>query len=350
MRLVIKLILLVVVPAMVGLAVLHLYAKGQRFVRTDNAYIKSNLIAISPSIDGRVTRVHVKDNQEVKKGDHLVTLDPRPHEIALSRANARVAAVRNDIASVQAQYEQFQAEVRDARARVEYLTRRREREKGLEKRGMTTASKLDEVEYGVSEAGQRVRALEQRVRQVVAELGGKVDINPEAHAKYLEALAARDEAKLALEYTEVRAPSDGSVSRMKLQPGEWIESGKTVFSLIEHGRVWVEANLKETQLTHVSVGQLVSLGVDAYPDEDWSGRVVSISAATGSEFLVLPAQNATGNWVKVVQRLPVRIEFDPFPTPRVLRSGMTVTVSIDTGKEAELFSLVREAAASLGLN
>lgn len=350
MRILVRLALILVVPAAVGLAVLLWYAKQQRFVSTDNAYVKSNLIAISPSIDGRVVDVHVADDQAVGEGDLLISLDRRPHEIALARAEARLAAVRNDIASMQAQYAQIQAELVDAQERVRYMARRRAREQRLATRGMTTESKLDEVEYDESEAAQRVRALEQRARQALAELGGRADVEPEAHPKYLEALAARDEARLALEYTQMRAPADGIVSRMKLQPGEWIESGRTVFTLIEVDRPWVEANLKETQLAHLRVGQPVRVAVDAYPGAGWSGRVASIAAATGSEFLVLPAQNATGNWVKVVQRVPVRVELEPSDDPRPLRAGMTVTVSIDTGREAELLSLVRAAKASLGLD
>ena len=350
MRTAIRLILLIGVPLALALMVLAWYAQSQRYVTTDNAYVKSNLVAISPSMDGRVIAVHVSDDQLVRQGELLFTLDRRPHEIALARANAALGAVRNDIASMQARYAQAQAALRDATERVKHRKRRLAREIALTRRGMSSASRLDDAEYEVKEAAERVRGLESQVRQALAELGGDARVEPERHPRYLEALAARAEATLSLEYTKVRAPTDGIVSRMKLQAGEWLESGRTVFMLIEHARLWVEANLKETQLTDVTIGQSVALRLDAYPAHEWLGRIVSISGATGSEFLVLPAQNATGNWVKVVQRLPVRIELEPAPNRPTLRAGMTVTVSIDTGKEGELLSLVRETTASLGLN
>lgn len=350
MRTALRLVLLIGVPLAIGLAVLMWYAQAQRYVTTDNAYVKANLVAISPSMDGRVTSVQVSDDQQVRRGDLLFTLDRRPHEIALARANAALGAIRNDIASMQARYAQAQAALRDANERVKHRQRRLAREQALRGRGMSSAARLDDAEYEVKEAAERVRGLGSQARQALADLGGDATISAEQHPRYLEGLAARAEARLALEYTEVRAPAEGIVSRMKLQPGEWLASGSTVFVLIEHERLWVEANLKETQLNDVALGQQVSLKVDAYPHDEWAGRVASISAATGSEFLVLPAQNATGNWVKVVQRLPVRIEIESAANRPVLRAGMTVTVSIDTGKEGELLSLVRETTTSLGLN
>ena len=350
MRTVIRLVLLIVVPCAAGLVILAWYAQTQRYVTTDNAYVRSNMVAISPAIDGRVTAVHVVDDQAVFRGDRLFSLDRRPHEIALARVSAALGAVRNEIASMKARYAEAQAGFRDAAERMKHRTRKLQREQALATRGMSTASKLDDAEYEVKEAAERVRALEQQARQALAELGGDANVVPEEHPRYLKEMATRDQVRLALEYTEVKAPSDGIVSRMKLQSGEWLESGRTVFVLVEHSRLWVEANLKETQLTDVAIGQPVVLKVDAYPSSVWMGRITSISAATGSEFLVLPAQNATGNWVKVVQRLPVRVVVESAPELPTLRAGMTVTASIDTGKESGLFSLVRQTAASLGLN
>ncbi|MFT5394167.1 MAG: membrane fusion protein (multidrug efflux system) [Gammaproteobacteria bacterium] len=351
MRSLIKGVLLLGLPLLAGTAVLIWYANAQRYVSTDNAYVKSNLVAVSAAIDGQVTDVRVGDNESVRRGQTLFFIDRRPYEIALRRAQADLAAVGNDIRSMKAQYAQSRAEVTDAKQRAAFVARQRDREHRLSKRGMSTDAKLDAVQYDMTQASQRVRALEQRARRTLAELGGKVDSPLETHARYQGAIAVRDRAALSLEYTEVRAPSDGTVSRMKLQRGEWIEAGKTVFTLVEQGALWVEANVKETQLTFVRERQKVQLRVDAYPDLSWAGQVQTISSATGSEFLVLPAQNATGNWVKVVQRLPVRIGFSAGGLDRgILRSGMTVSISIDTERETQWTALLRDASASLGLS
>lgn len=343
----VRFLVFVGVPLAAGLATLSWYVANERYVTTDNAYVKADIIAISPSMDGRVTSVSVRDNQPVGAGDVLFELDSRPHQMTLQRANARIALIRNEIESMRAHYAQIDAEIADAVERVRYLERQREREKELGSRGMTTDAKIETADYQVIEATQRVRALRERAHQALAELSGDITLPPETHPKYLEALAELNEAELNLEYTIVRAPADGKVSRMKLQPGEWVEAGDPVFSLVEDGELWIEANLKETQLTHVKVRQTVEVEVDTYPGVEWRGEVASISSATGSEFLLLPAQNATGNWVKVVQRVPVRIDIDEHYAQHPLRAGMTVTVAVDTERERKMLTVVREAVASM---
>ena len=351
MRMLVRLCLIVLIPLAIGWVVLDWYAQSRRYVSSDNAYVKTNLIAVSSSLDGRVTSVQVADEQAVKAGQVLFTLDPRPHEIALAGAQAHMGAVTNEIHGMQAEYAQVQVELRDAADRIRFLQRRVERQRQLAKSGVTTASALDDVEYEVIEASTRRRALQQRALRALAALGGRADRDPEEHPKYLEAMAAREEAALALSYTRVTAPAAGTVSRVKLQIGEWLQSGRTVFTLIEDGKKWVEANLKESQLTHITVGQRVEMTVDAYRDLRWAGHVQHISGATGSEFLVLPAQNATGNWVKVVQRLPVKIAIDTSATAMpALRAGMTVSVAIDTEQDTDLWALWRQTAASLGMD
>ena len=337
-----RLLFLIVVPLVAAIGGVYWYALGGRYVTTDNAYVKANMIAISTSIDGRVTSVLVEDHRPVQKGDVLFTLDPRPHEIARKRAEARIVAVRNEIASMRAEYAQIAAEIADANERVKYLKRQRQRQSDLAAKGMTTAANVEEVEYEVVKAVQAVRALQEKARQVLAELGGEFERPVESHSQYLEALAAREEVELALEYTTVRAPNTGIVSHVQLQPGEWVEEGRPVFRLIETGEIWLEANLKETQLTHVEVGQSVSFELDAYPDVIWTGHVSRISPATGSEFMVLPPQNATGNWVKVVQRVPVLIEVDSVDGRPELRAGMTAAVAVDTRRERELLTVMRD--------
>ena len=352
----VRVFFLVLVPLVGGAAGLYWYALGGRHVVTDNAYVKADMIAISASIDGRVSEVMVEDHRPVEKGEVLFTLDSRPHEIAYTRAEARMAEVRNGLASRRAAFAQVAAEIADARERVRYLRSEQSRQEELFVEGADNIVAIDTLKYEINAAVQTLQALHEKARQVLAELGGDLDQPIPEHPKFLEAQAAREEAALALEYATVRAPAGGIPSRVQLQPGEWVERGRPVFSIIDTSELWIEANLKETQLTHVAPGQAVSFEVDAYPGVDWEGVVARISPATGSEFMVLPPQNATGNWIKVVQRVPVRIEIDFAPGHPELRAGMTATVSVDTGQERRLLSVldgfglvrgIRDAVASM---
>ncbi len=343
----VRVALLLIVPVAAVIGGLYWYALGGRYVTTENAYIKTDMIAISPNISGRVIDVKVEDNQFVGAGDVLFQIDPKPLHIAVDRAEARLLAVRNEFESKRAEHAQIEAEIGEVLERQKFLKRQYERQQQLRKRGVASAVRLDEAENELATSRQTVRVLRQKIRRVVADLGGDPRIPVERHPDYLEAEAERDQARLMLGYSTVSAPANGIVSRMQLQPGEWVEDGAPVFSVIESEGHWVEANLKETQLTHVVVGQRATVEVDAYPGVLWEGRVDSISAATGAEFSILPPQNATGNWVKVVQRLPVRIVVARSDDRPPLRAGMTVAVSIDTEREREMLSIARETWESI---
>ena len=336
----VRVFFLVLVPLAGGAAGLYWYALGGRYVVTDNAYVKANMIAISASIDGRVSEVMVEDNRPVAQGEALFTLDPRPHEIARARAEARMSAVRNELAAKRAAFAQVSAEITDARERVKYLRSERLRQEALAAAGAANATTIDALTYEGNAAVQALQVLYEKASRILAELGADLEQPVAEHPLFLEARAALEEAELALEYATVRAPAAGIPSRVQLQPGEWVERGRPVFSLIDTGVLWVEANLKETQLTHVAPGQSVTFEVDAYPGVEWRGRVARISPATGSEFMVLPPQNATGNWIKVVQRIPVRVEIDPAPGYPELRAGMTATVSVDTERKRKLLAVL----------
>jgi membrane fusion protein (multidrug efflux system) len=212
----------------------------------------------------------------------------------------------------------------------------------LKARGMGREESYDEARHNLDAAQRKLDSSRQRARSVVASLGGDANHPPERHPRFLQAKAARDTAQVDLARTRVVAPSAGVVSNMKLQAGEHVARGVPVFSLIESGHVWVEANYKETQLTYVREGQHVTVSADAYPGSLWQARVSAIAPATGAEFAVLPPQNATGNWVKVVQRIPVVIQLDPAADAPPLRAGMTVSVSIDTGRERTVSGSLRE--------
>jgi membrane fusion protein, multidrug efflux system len=346
-RRLIRPLLLVVVPVVAGLIGLYWYAMTGRFVSTENAYVKADMVAISPDVDGRVVAVAVVENQFVRQGDVLFRLDPEPFQIALDMAEAKMLAVRNDIEAARAEFRQIEAEIEEARERVQFYAHQAERQRELAGRGISTEVRLEEAEVDLMGAQQRVAALEEKLRTVLAKLGGDPASAAELHPMYRQAEAERNMAALDLADAVVRAPVDGVVSRMRLQPGEWLEEGEPAFSMINPATTWIEANLKETQLEHVEVGQQVEIEADAYPNDVWIGKVASISPATGAEFALIPPQNATGNWVKVVQRLPVRIAVEPHEDQPSLRAGMTVTVSIDTEREPELAKFFNRAVAAV---
>jgi membrane fusion protein, multidrug efflux system len=346
-RRLIRPLLLVVVPVVVGLVGLYWYAMTGRYVSTENAYVKADMVAISPDVDGRVVAVEVAENQFVRQGDILFRLDPEPFQIALDLAEAKVLAVRNDIEAARAEFRQIEAEIEEARERVQFYAHQAERQRELQGRGISTEVRLEEAEVELIAAQQRVAALQEKLRTVLAKLGGDPASAAELHPMYRQAEAERDMAALDLGDAVVRAPVDGVVSRMRLQPGEWLEEGEPAFSMINPATTWIEANLKETQLEHVEVGPQVEVEADAYPNDLWLGKVASISPATGAEFALIPPQNATGNWVKVVQRLPVRIAVEPREDQPSLRAGMTVTVSIDTEREPELAKFFNRAVAAV---
>jgi membrane fusion protein, multidrug efflux system len=206
---------------------------------------------------------------------------------------------------------------------------------------MSRADVYDEARHNLHVAQSRLKSIHESTNRVLAGLLGDPQLPAERHPRYLEAKAARDAAAVDLARTQVKAPTAGVVSNMKLQVGEHVEKGAAVFSLIRAGPVWVEANFKETQLTHMHPGQIAQVVADAYPDIEWEAQVTTIAPATGAEFAILPPQNATGNWVKVVQRIPVLLEVKQAARREQLRAGMTVTVTVDTGHERGLPRVVQ---------
>ena len=332
-RLALRTVLLVVVPLVAVAVGIYVYAESGRYVTTENAYIKSNVVAVSADVSGRVEWVGVDDHALVRKGQALFRLDQQPFRIALERADAELELVRTQVEQLRADYHEAMAQVAAEEERVRFLTRQLARQQTLKERKLASEQAYDVAVHDHSFAERQVRVLRQRVRGVLQGLGGNPDIEAETHPRFLRARTERDKAAMALADTWVEAPVDGTVSNMKLQPGEYVEEGHAVFTVIENGKVWVEANLKETQLTHVLEGQLASITVDAYPGAEWPATVGAIAPATGAEFSVLPPQNATGNWVKVVQRIPVLLDVEQTPKGTPLRAGMTVTVSIDTERE-----------------
>jgi membrane fusion protein (multidrug efflux system) len=331
-RRLLRVVLLIGVPLVAAAVALHLYARGGRHVETDNAYVKAHIIAVSAEVAGRVVEVAVRDNQAVAKGQLLFRIDAAPFEVAIARADAQAAVVRTDLDSLRAEHRVALAEAAEAQARIEFLERQLERQQRLKERGMTRDDAVDEARHNLEAARARLSAVRERTARVLATLGGDPNLPAARHPRSLEARAARDAAQLDLGHTRVTAPAAGVVSNMKLQAGEYVARGVPVFSIIETGDTWVEANFKETQLAGVRVGQEARIVADAYPGIEWRARVSAIAPATGAEFAVLPPQNATGNWVKIVQRVPVHFAIERTAEQPPLRAGMTVTVSVDTGR------------------
>lgn len=340
-RFALRTVLLVVAPLAAAAVGVYLYAESGRYVTTENAYIKSNVVAISSDVSGRVEWVGVDDHALVRKGQILFRLDQQPFRIALDRAEAQLALVRTQVENLRTDYHEAVARVAAEEERVKFLARQLSRQKRLKDLELGSEQAYDVAAHDLSLAERQVRVLRRQVQRALQSLGGDPGMAVEAHARYLRARAERDQAAIAFADTSIEAPVDGITSNMKLQAGEYVEEGEAVFTIIEHGRIWVEANLKETQLTHVLEGQLASVTVDAYPGVEWSATVDAIAPATGAEFSVLPPQNATGNWVKVVQRIPVLLDVEQPPGGNPLRAGMTVAVSIDTERERTMPEALR---------
>lgn len=312
---------------------LYLFAVGGRYVSTDNAYVRAGLVSIASNVAGQVVDVRVRENQAVKKGDILFVIDPEPFDIALREADAVLADTRLQIEALRAELKRKQAGLNTAEEDAAYQKTEFERHARLVKTNAVSRARHDEVRHRYSEARSELATIRQDIAKTLAELGGDLNIETARHPRVLRAESTRDKAALDLRHTKVHAMVDGVVARIDLQPGEYVQAGAPVFAMMAMNAVWVEANLKETELTHIKPGQKVTLVVDTYPDVEIDAVVTGISPATGSDYAILPAQNATGNWVKITQRVPVRIELAESERAPPLRSGMSVHVSIDTGRK-----------------
>ncbi len=306
---------------------------GDRYVSTDNAYIKAEKILLTPDVSGTVVSVAVTDNQRVHKGDELFRIDPALYRIAADKAQADLATAVMRINEMKALYAQKQADLERAQVEARYAERDLQRQLSLIARGSVSESQRDGAELQRDKARKDVTRLQSEVAEILSSLAGKPDIAVDAHPLYIAARAALDKANLDLERSVVRAPADGIIGSAP-SVGEYARAGLPLVNFIGTGQVWIEANFKETDLTHVQPGQTVSIHVDTYPGQTWTGKVESISPASGSEFSILPAQNSTGNWVKVVQRIATRISVEDGPQDLLLRAGMSTEVEIDTADPA----------------
>ena len=310
----------------------YAYYTSGRVVETDNAYVDADVAIVSAQVAGPIDSINVRENQRVEAGHVLFTIDVRPFQVALDRADAQLAAIDDFVEGTRASYAQAIAQLTLARTNAAYEQRELDRLASLAARSLASEVDVDEARHKRDVANQQIQVTERSLDQIRARLGGDLTRPVTEQAAYLAAKSMRDAATLELEHTVVHAPFDGIAS--KVPPvGQFVARGAAVMSVVAAGDVWIEANFKETDLTHVAVGQPVDIRLDTYPDRTWRGKVESISQATGAVFSVIPAQNATGNWVKVAQRIPVRIAIEHGNDELELRAGMSAIVEIDTGYE-----------------
>jgi membrane fusion protein, multidrug efflux system len=310
----------------------YFYVTGGAVMSTDNAYVQADMVGLSTDVSGIVTQVLVHDNQKVAKGDILFKLDPLQFQLALDRAEAQVGNTRNDLVALQASYRNMQAQVGQAQKDVDFNTVNFQRQEQLIANNFTPRATFDTARNTLQGSQQKLASLQQQLAGLAANLNGDPDAAIEDHPKYKDAVAARDEAARQLAHTIVRAPFAGIVTNVpSLQPGQYLAAAATAFNIVSTDHVWVQASPKETELTYVKPGQEVTVDVDTYPGVRWAGTVDSISPASASSFSLLPAENTSGNWVKVVQRIPMRIRVNNAPGKPPLRVGMSVEVNVDTG-------------------
>ncbi len=317
-------------PLLVVAAGVYWYGSGGRYATTDNAYLKQDRIDVAPQIAGDVRQVSVQENQPVQPGDVVLVLDDTLLQVARMHAEAELAAARMDVESLRAAYREKVGEVAVARQASHYAISEFKRQQELAARKLVPVSTLESAERSRDIAVGSIAVLELQLAQNLANLGGSETLPIDQHPGVLAALANLEKVRVDLEHTIVRAPRAGIASHLP-QVGDHVEAGRAAFAIVTEGGLYVEANLKETDLEWVRAGQAATIEIDTYPGREWSGTVTSIAQATGSEFSVLPPQNASGNWVKVVQRVPVRISVDSKEDDPPLRSGASANVSIDTG-------------------
>jgi membrane fusion protein (multidrug efflux system) len=325
-----RILMLWVAPLVVTAAAIYLYGSAGRYVETDNAYIQRDRIDVAAQLAGDVRDVYVRENEQVKAGQPILALDDAIAHIAVRAAESRLATARAEILGAQASYREKSGEMAVARRAAEYAERDTQRQDELAARKLVPAATVDNSHRTADIAKGSIAVLELQRAQLAARLGGRPDAPVDTYPSVQVALAELERSHIDLARTRLYAPADGIASHVP-KIGARLDVGRPAVAIVASGRLWIDANFKETDLEWVHPGNPVHIVIDTYPSHTWTGRVESIAGATGSEFALLPAQNASGNWVKVVQRIPVRIAVEQKPDDPPLRDGMSADVQIDTG-------------------
>ena len=327
-----RMILLIALPAAAALIGLGLYLSGGRYISTDNAYVGAQKVLITPDVSDKIIHVAVVEGQHVKPGDELFTLDPVPYRLALEQAKAKLDSARSDYDKLKTNFASLTTLVDLANKNVELKRRDVDRKSKLVSSQAGSQADLDTAGATLVTAQLQAQFATQQRDTTLNQLLGNPELPLAQFPEYAQAKAALDAAQRDFDHTVVRAPISGTATQVdNIQVGRFVAAGTPILSVIDDGAPWVDANPKETDITYLRVGQKATLAVDSFPDHTFTGHVIAVSPGTGAQFSILPPQNATGNWIKVVQRVPVRIAFDKDEDTHLLRAGMSVVVDIDTG-------------------
>jgi len=338
-----RLPLLVAGPVAAIVLALAVYFMGGRYVSEENSYIGANTIAIAPQVSGVVTEITASQNQQVDAGQPLFKIDPEPYQIALDGAKAQLGITHDQIAAQMETYKSHQQQVQQAQASLTYVQQELQRAQQLVSRGAATQAQLDAATRDQQVASRALASAQSEAAAALAQIGGDGDKPIEQRPQYIAIEAKLRDAERNLRLTQVSAPFAGVVTNVNaIDIGAYLAAGQQAMSMVAVQNAWADSNLRETDLTHVRPGDPATVEVDTYPDHPFRAHVQTINPATGAVFALIPPQNASGNWVKVVQRVPIRVTIDHQDGDPVLRNGLSCTVTIDTGNRRTLSTLWRD--------
>ena len=340
-----RFVMLVVVPLIALALGFGWWLNGGRYVTTDNSYVGAQKVLITPQVTGPVIAIHVIEGQKVKTGDPLFDIDPEPYTIALALAKGRLDAAKVAFANLKSSYVSNQDQIKMGQDSVKVRQADFDRKNELAARGAGTNVDRDTAMAALIQAKQILEFVRNQQATTMVKLGGSLDASIDDFPEYIQAKAGVEEAERNLRNTKVLAPIDGVATQVtQIELGRVAPAGQPVFAVVADKGLWVDANPKESDMTYVRAGQPATVTVDAFPDRVWNGTICSIAPGTGAQFSILPPQNASGNWVKVVQRVPLRFCFGPDEDTSNVRAGMSAYLSIDTGRVRTLKGLLSDLA------
>jgi membrane fusion protein (multidrug efflux system) len=341
--------LLIAGPVALIVGALALYLATGRYVTEEDSYVQAVSVSISPQVAGQVVAIAARSNTSVRRDNPLFNLDPEPYRIALANAEAQLGIARNQVRNLIETYRSRLKQIDEASAAVDYAQTNYDRQQHLYDTGAAPRATLDAAIRDLQSAKANLASLQRDAAAARAQLGDNPDMPLDEQSTVKQALTALDNAARNLRLTSIVAPFDGIPNNVEsIAVGAFLNAGQSAFALVSTNDLYIEANIRETDLTYVRQGNPARVTIDAYPDTPIDARVTTLAPASGSVFALLPPQNATGNWVKVVQRIPVRISFGQVPAGLALRAGMSVKISIDTGHQRSLGELWRDVAAIFG--